>query len=129
MFSKGSVGVEILIPGGGGLGRGLNGGLNEKKSSRLAIARHDPPTTQPLIFTLVQLILAHRSGVRVIFLCCAKFRVNRNRPPICDSLILSTVSAVSQKRANFGKLYFRQAWTGLILIIFLVNSISKLLKM
>ena len=47
MFSKGSVGVKILIPG-----RGF-GGSNEKKFSRLAIARHDPPPCNtPLIFTL-----------------------------------------------------------------------------
>jgi len=35
-FPSGSVGVEILIPGG-------FGGVERKKISRLAIARHDPP--------------------------------------------------------------------------------------
>jgi len=37
-FPKGSAGVEILIPEG-------VGGSNEKKFSRLAIARHDPHAT------------------------------------------------------------------------------------
>jgi len=34
-FPRGSVGVEILIPGG-------LGGVERNKFSRLAIARHDP---------------------------------------------------------------------------------------
>jgi len=37
-FSRGSVGVEILIPGG-------FWGVERKKISRLAIARHDPAAT------------------------------------------------------------------------------------
>ena len=44
-FPRGSVVVEILIPEG-------VWGVERQKFSRLAIARHDPPTTQPLIFTL-----------------------------------------------------------------------------
>ena len=46
-FPSGLVGVEILIPGGGVWG------VERKKISRLAIARHDPPPCNtPLIFTL-----------------------------------------------------------------------------
>ena len=45
MFSKGVSWVEILIP------RGV-WGVERKKFSRLAIARHDPPCNTPLIFTL-----------------------------------------------------------------------------
>jgi len=50
-FPRGSVGVEILIPGG-------FGGVERKKFSRLAIARHDPPAScnTPLIFTLLRLL-------------------------------------------------------------------------
>jgi len=43
-FPRGSVLVEILIPG--------EFGGRTKKISRLAIARHDPPCSTRLIFTL-----------------------------------------------------------------------------
>ena len=44
-FPRGSVGVEILIPG-------EVWGVERKKFSRLTIARHDPLCNTRLIFTL-----------------------------------------------------------------------------